>query len=218
MQRLTLPLVLAVVALGTGCSGLERSRNLADPNVSGTTLAHQVCSACHGVDGNSVSPNFPNLAAQQKDYFISELDEFRKHSRVDPAGFEYMWGLSHQLTDKQVGELADYFAAQKVVSPGAGKPLQAAKGKQIFEEGIPAQGTPPCKACHGEQGEGMGGTFPRIAHQHANYIVKQLAVFKRTDERPDGAMMKVVAHGLSKEDMENVAQYLQGMTDSGPAG
>ena len=36
----------------------------------------------------------------------------------------------------------------------------------------------------------MGGTFPRIAHQHADYIVKQLSVFKRTEQRPDGAIMK----------------------------
>ena len=100
------------------------------PNISGTTLAQQVCSNCHGVDGNSVSPNFPNLAAQQKDYMVAELDEFRKHSRVDPAGFEYMWGLSHHLTDKQIGELAAYFAAQKVVSPGAGNPQRASRGSR----------------------------------------------------------------------------------------
>jgi cytochrome c553 len=216
MQRLTLPLALAIVVLGAGCSSLDRSRNLADPRVSGQTLAQQVCSNCHGVDGNSVSPNFPNLAAQQKDYVIAELDEYRKHSRTDPPGFEYMWGLSHNLTDKQMGELADYFAAQKVVSPGAGNPLQAARGKPIFEEGITAQKTPPCKACHGELGAG-DGMFPRIAYQHADYIVKQLAVFKRTEQRPDGALMKVVVHGLTKQDMNDVAQYLQGMTASGPA-
>ena len=86
MQRLTLPLALAVVALGAGCANLERSRDLADPDVSGKTLAQQVCSNCHGVDGNSVSPNFPNLAAQQKDYVVSELDEFRKHSRMRSRG------------------------------------------------------------------------------------------------------------------------------------
>jgi cytochrome c553 len=216
MQRLTLPLALAFVVLGAGCSSLERSRNLANPAVSGKTLAQQVCSNCHGIDGNSISPNFPNLAAQQKDYLTSELDEFRKHSRIDPAGFEYMWGLSHNLTDKQIGELADYYAAQKVVSPGAGNPVQAAKGQKIFEEGVTAAGTPPCKACHGEHGAG-DGTFPRIAYQHADYIVKQLTVFQRTDQRPDASMMKVVAHGLSKDDIEDVAQYLQGMTASAPA-
>ena len=212
MQRLTLPLAMAVVALGAGCANLERSRNVADPNVSGQTLAQQVCSNCHGIDGNSVSPNFPNLAAQQKTYLVSQLEGFRNPGRSDPAGFEYMWGLSHHLTDKQIGELADYFAAQKLVSPGAGKQLEAAKGKQIFEEGLAAQSIPPCKSCHGEQGQGTQGVAPRIAHQHADYIVKQLDVFQRTNQRPAGPAMKVVAHGLTKQNMEDVAQYLQGMT------
>jgi len=209
---------MAVAALGVGCANIERSRNLADPNVSGKTLAQQVCSNCHGLDGNSVSPNFPNLAAQPKTYFTGQLEGFRKPGRSDPAGFEYMWGLSHHLTDKQIGELADYFAAQRVVSPGAGKPLLAAKGKQIFEEGLPAQSIPPCKSCHEEQGQGMEGVAPRIAHQHADYIVKQLNVFQRTNQRPAGPAMKVVAHSLTTENMADVAQYLQGMTASGPAG
>lgn len=217
MQNIALPLALAAVVLGAGCANLERSRNLADPAVSGKTLAQQVCSNCHGIDGNSVSPNFPNLAAQQRAYLIGQLEGFRKPGRSDPAGFEYMWGLSHHLTDKQISELADYFASQQVVSPRAGNPLQAAKGKQVFEEGLPAQAIPPCRSCHGEQGGGMEGVAPRIAHQHADYIVKQLKVFQRTDQRPEGAVMKVVAHDLTKENMEDVAQYLQGMTASGPA-
>jgi cytochrome c553 len=216
MSRLTLPLALALVALGAGCSSLERSRNLGNPNVSGKTLAQQVCSNCHGIDGNSVSPNFPNLAAQQKGYIVAQLDGFRTHSRSDPAGFEYMWGLSHHLTDKQMDELADYFAGQKVVSPGVGNPALAARGQKIFEEGITEQKTPPCKACHGDQGMG-GSIFPRIAFQHADYIVKQLDVFQRTNQRPAGPLMKIVAHGLTTQDMKDVAQYLQGMTASGSA-
>ena len=51
--------------------------------------------------------------------------------------------------------------------------------------------------------------FPRIAGQHADYLVKQLLVFQRTDERPEGSVMKVVAHGLQPQDIENVAAYLQ---------
>jgi cytochrome c553 len=75
-------------------------------------LALQVCSNCHGVDGNSVSPNFPNLAAQTEDYISEQLTSFRKHSRFDPAGFEYMWGLSRHLTDQQIKYNAAYFASQ----------------------------------------------------------------------------------------------------------
>ena len=37
-----------------GCENLDRSRDTANPNVAGKTLALQVCATCHGVDGNSV--------------------------------------------------------------------------------------------------------------------------------------------------------------------
>ena len=54
----------AAALLVLGCANLDRSRDLANPQVSATTLAQQVCSNCHGLPGNAVSPNFPNLAGQ----------------------------------------------------------------------------------------------------------------------------------------------------------
>ena len=63
-------------------------------------------------------------------------------------------------------------------------------------------------SCHGPEGKGSE-QFPRIAGQHADYVVKQLTIFQRTDERPEGGVMKVVAHGLTSSDMHNVAAYLQ---------
>ena len=39
------------------------------------------------------------------------MKEFRSHNRLDPAGFEYMWGLSRSLTDEQI-EGRDRFCAQ----------------------------------------------------------------------------------------------------------
>ena len=213
-MKTTLPLMTLVVALGAGCAPIERSRNLADPAVPAQTLAQQVCSNCHGLDGNSPSPNFPNLAAQQPDYFIEQLTSFRSHNRQDPAGFEYMWGLSRRLTDDQIKGLAAYYAAQKSQTPQymTGKPGLAAEGKGIFEKGIAAKNIPGCIECHGPQGQGKE-KFPRIANQHADYLVKQLNVFQRTDERPEGAVMKVIAHGLTANDMEAVAAYLE----SGPS-
>lgn len=41
--------------------------------------------------GHAVSPNLPNLAGQVERYFVAPLSEFRRHSRQDPAGIEYMW-------------------------------------------------------------------------------------------------------------------------------
>src|SRR5512147_3262268 len=109
--------LLLAAALGAGCTNLDRSRDLANPKVPGKVLAQQVCSNCHGLDGNSASPNFPNIAEQTEPYIVEQLTSFRKHSRIDPAGFEYMWGLSRALTDEQIKELAAYYAGQKIRSP-----------------------------------------------------------------------------------------------------
>jgi cytochrome c553 len=210
MKTTSLALALTLVGFVAGCSTIERSRNLADPTVPAQTLAQQVCSNCHGVDGNSPSPNFPNLAAQQPDYVVEQLTSFRSHNRLDPAGFEYMWGLSRHLTDEQIKGLAAYYAAQKSQAPQyrTGKSALVAEGKEIFSKGIAAKNIPGCMECHGPEGQGKE-KFPRIANQHADYLVKQLNVFQRTDERPEGAVMKVIAHGLTTGDMEAVAAYLE---------
>lgn len=204
---------LLAVALVAACANPTRSRDLANPNVGATTLAQQVCSNCHGVTGNSTSPNFPNLAGQPEPYFIAQLEGFRSHGRQDPAGFEYMWGLSRSLTDEQIKGLAAYFAAQAPRrQPLEGSAAQRAEGKTIFESGVSAKKVPACSTCHGAQGQG-NATFPRIAGQHADYLVKQLIVFQRTDQRPEGSIMKTVAHELTRADIENVAAYLQALAN-----
>ena len=205
---LTLALALALVAIAAGCTSIERSRSLANPSIPAKTLALQVCSNCHGVDGNSISPNFPKLAEQQEEYIVAQLNQFRNHRREDPPGFIYMWGISRHLTDDQIKGLAAYFAAQKSVSPGRGDAKLIEEGKTIFDSGLPAQNVPPCSTCHGDHGQG-NGQFPRVANQHADYAIKQLTVFQQTEQRPDGVAMKVVTHLLSRQNMEAVAAYLQ---------
>jgi cytochrome c553 len=208
-QRMTL--LAALVGLAAGCANEPRSRNTANPNLSGETLALQVCSNCHGPTGNSKSPNFPNLAGQQVAYLVAQLQGFKGQSRRDPAGYEYMWGLSHNLTDKQIQELAAHFAAENPERQQVeGKAERIEAGKGIFAAGIPDKGIPPCASCHGVNGLG-NATFPRIAGQHIDYLVKQLSIFQRTNERPAATLMKTVAHNLTGNDIENVAAYLQAM-------
>jgi cytochrome c553 len=211
MKTTRLLLVTALVGLAGGCANLERSRDTANPNVSGKTLAMQVCSNCHGRTGNSMSPNFPNLASQQEAYIGAQLHAFKGHSREDPAGFEYMWGLSHNLTDKQIQELAAHFASLKLEPQRVeGKPERIEAGKTIFADGIPAKTIPACSSCHGPDGMG-NAAFPRIAGQHVDYLVKQLTVFQGTNERPGGVVMKAVAHELSQQNIADVSAYLQAM-------
>lgn len=214
-KRIALIAALALFGGLAACSSLERSRDLADPRVSGQTLALQVCSNCHGVDGHSVSPNFPNLAGQTEEYFVGQLKGFKSHNRADPAGFEYMWGISKHLTDDQIKGLAAYYAKQRPRPNEAGDPKLAAAGRDIFTKGVEDKEVPACTSCHGEAGQG-NGQFPRIADQHGDYLVKQLNVFQRTDERPEGSIMKTVAHGLTPDHMAAVAAYLQSLPVTAP--
>jgi cytochrome c553 len=205
-----LSLSLIFISMISACSSVERSRSLGNANISANTLALQVCSNCHGVQGVSVSPNFPNLAAQSPQYLEAQLKSFKNHGRSDPAGFEYMWGISARLTDEQISGLAMYFSSQKP-APGKSPDSKLLKeGQTVFERGIAAHSTPPCSSCHGAKGEGLQQA-PRLAGQHADYIVKQLMVFQRTDERPEGNIMKNIAHGLTRENMESVAAYLEAL-------
>ncbi len=174
MKTLTFSLLAIAIGLVSGCTNLPRSRDLGNPDVSGQVLAEQVCSNCHGVTGSATSPNFPNLARQQEVYLSNQLHEFMGHSRSDPAGYEYMWGISRRLTDKQIEEIAAYFAAQKLrPQPIESSAAQIEGGQAIFAGGLPEKEFPSA-SCHGP--EGMGDDkFPRLAGQHADYASRQAA-------------------------------------------
>ena len=203
-------MVALAAAAASACSTPERSRETANPNTPAIAMAQQVCSNCHGLDGNSVSPNFPRLAGQTEPYLVEQLTSFRSRDRVDPAGFIYMWGLSRNLTDEQIKGLASYFASQKPIAIvyRSGNTLLASQGKAIFEGGVPSKNVPGCSLCHGPQGQG-NALYPRIAAQHADYLVKQLGAFQRAGVRPDGGVMKDISHDLSREEMLAVASYLE---------
>lgn len=172
--------------------------------------AIHVCNACHGEGGNSVTAVFPKLAGQQPLYLAEQLKAFRAQKRADASPQAYMWGVSALLDDATIDGLAAYYAEQ-TPQPGAkGDAAIAARGAQIFRDGLPARNVPACASCHGERGEGAS-VFPRIASQHADYLVRQMQEFG-TKLRPHGVIMadRVVKH-LSAEEIRAVAVYLQGI-------
>jgi len=166
----------------------------------------ETCGTCHGVNGRSVSPTFPNLAAQQASYIDLQLKAFKDQTRADPDAQAYMWGMASQLSDATISALAGYFAAQPAAPGRGGSSPLIAQGKRLFEEGVPARQIPPCASCHGAHAEGMA-TFPRLAGQHAPYLLKQLLVIQSVLRT--APVMHGVIKDLTKDQMQAVVAYLE---------
>ncbi len=64
-----------------------------------------------------------------------------------------------------------------------------------------------CAGCHGADGNSPSSMFPKLAEQHATYLVKQLQDFKHN--RRNAPMMAPLAMGLSDEQIENIAAYYE---------
>jgi cytochrome c553 len=165
----------------------------------------ETCGTCHGVNGRSIAPTFPNLAAQTAPYIELQLHAFKDQSRADPDAQAYMWGMASQLSDATITGLASYFAAQPAPVGTAGNVALVAQGKKLFEEGVPARQIPPCATCHGPRAQGMA-TFPRLAGQHAPYLLKQLLVIQSVLRT--APVMHGVVKDLSREQMQAVVAYL----------
>lgn len=82
-----------------------------------------------------------------------------------------------------------------------------AKGQEVFEHRVPDQGVPDCVSCHGAQAQGAG-TFPRLAGQHKEYLLRQIEVFKN-GTRGNAPVTSAVAHTLNDDQAKAVAAYLQ---------
>ena len=76
--------------------------------VAGQVKVKQVCSACHGQDGNSQSPDYPKLGGQYPDYLAKALRDYKSGARKNPI----MAGFAATLTDKDIDNVAAYFASQ----------------------------------------------------------------------------------------------------------
>ena len=172
--------------------------------------AIHVCAACHGEGGRSPVAAYPALAGQSAMYIIRQLKDFRAQQRSEAGSKAYMWGVSALLDDDTIQSLADYYAAQSPLPGHARAPAAVLRaGQDIFVNGLPAKGVRACASCHGDKAEGAAG-FPRLAGQHADYLLAQLKTFG-TRLRPHGVLMKNETAGMSATQMKAVAAYLQSM-------
>jgi len=87
------------------------------PNISlsndlalGKEVAQTICSACHGLDGQAASGGnsslVPNIFAQNKDYLIVKLKEYKSEKINHPQ----MTLIAKMLTDDQIANVSEWYS------------------------------------------------------------------------------------------------------------
>jgi len=184
-----------------------------------------MCAGCHGADGNSPAPTAPKLIGQNEKYIAKQLKDFV--TPVDKGGRSspIMGGMAATLSADDRANVAAYFSSLKapVTAAPAVSDDDLAIGERIYRGGNEATSVPACIGCHGPKGNGNAQAgWPRLAGQHADYVVAQLQQFRMAAQYPedatkgrrndgDGKIMRDVTAHLTDREISAVAAYIQGL-------
>lgn len=169
----------------------------------------QVCAACHGQQGISTMPEWPNLAGQNELYFIKQIKEMQKGTlRNAPT----MSAMIATLTQQDMDDLAAYYAKMPLAA-GSTAQKYVSRGEQLYRGGDFTKHITACIACHGPKGTGNAQAgFPALSGQHAAYTLSQLHAFKDGTRTNDlNHIMQDICSRMSHDDMEAVAHYIEGL-------
>jgi cytochrome c553 len=143
----------------------------------------ETCAGCHGVDGRSALADTPSLAGQPADYLTVQLFLFRENLRPGTV----MTPFAHGLSDAELQQLAEHFAAFEAAPPPTDPdPQPYARGAAIASEHR-------CGSCHLGDFSGRD-QVPRLAGQREDYLAKALREYQ-SGERPgyEPTMAEVMA-------------------------
>lgn len=178
--------------------------NASEPDVA-LKIVQETCQHCHGLHGESSNVIYPRLAAQNEQYVIRQLQNFRSGEREGT-----MNEIAVNLTDTEIDSLAGYFSSQPALSHTVRDKEFEAVGWYIYHRGNKYSKIPPCATCHGENGEGTE-RIPRLAGQHKRYVSDQLTEFTGRDPKRSDPIMHSIASKLTEMEIEAVANYVSGI-------
>ena len=176
---------------------------------AGEAIATQQCAACHGADGNSIAPNFPNLAGQVEGYIVDQLKRMKSGERPVAE----MTAFVADLTPEDMSNLGAYYAeqqAQKAAIPESDVE-SAERGEHLFRGGLREMQVAACMSCHAPDGRGIPQRYPRVANQHRDYLTKQLLAYKSGERKSEGNIMNDIAFKLSVQQIEDVSAYMHAL-------
>lgn len=188
------------------------------PDHSGDVAAGQeksmVCRACHGQEGNTPVPSFPNLGGQHAEYLYWGMMEYKLRMHIHSPMNEQLEPLSNQ----DLRDIAAFFASQPVGrnSTEAGDPALLGRGEAIFRHGDRARGVPPCQGCHGKEALGVEGQpgWPVLRGQHREYLAARLQAYRErtTPHTSNDYIMTGVAHRLDEGMIDALSTWLDSLS------
>jgi cytochrome c553 len=123
-----------------------------------------------------------------------------------------MAGIEANLSVEDMRNLAAHYSAQTPKIMGAKDKDLVAKGRKLYRGGNPSNGVAACAGCHSPNGAGIPVLFPRLANQHADYVVAQLKAFRSGDRINDlNQMMQSTAVKLSDKEIAALAEYISAL-------
>ncbi len=202
-------LIAAAACLFTGQAVAQ---SLVEGDAEAGQAKSVTCGACHGADGVSVNPQWPNLAGQHAGYIASQLAAFKAGERNNAL----MNSQAMMLSDEDMRNIAVYYEAMAPAVQEVADPNLLARGEALYRGGDKEDKTSACIACHGPTGQGNpGANYPVLAGQHATYTAQTLRDYA-SEARKSGApsyMMQEIAKTLSEEDIVAVSAYVQGLQE-----
>lgn len=200
---------MLLVALSFTAAQLH-ANSLVDGSAEAGKAKSITCTACHGADGNSVNPLWPNHAGQGAPYIVAQLQAFKSGLRKDPL----MAPQAMLLSDEDMRDLAVYFESMPAAVQAVANPSTVNRGEALYRGGDADKGVPACMACHGPAGRGNpAARYPALQGQHAAYTAKSLRDYasgaRLSVEKTQA--MRDIASRLSDEDIEAVSSYVQGL-------
>ena len=87
--------------------GLLLSCQAFSADIAAGKTKSMVCAACHGANGISIIPDYPNLAGQKVKYLESAIKAYRDGERKNGI----MSPMASGLTDTDIANIAAYFAS-----------------------------------------------------------------------------------------------------------
>jgi thiosulfate dehydrogenase len=173
--------------------------------VHGAAKGAPPCIACHGVRGEGNAANgFPRLAGLPAPYIRAQLSAYADGQRENPV----MAPIARVLSADEAQAVSLYFAGLPAPNLSNSAPVAAGPGALLALDGRWSDKLPPCVACHGPGGIGVGASFPPLAGQPAPYLEAQLEAWQQSKRQPGPlGLMHAVAQRLSPSDIVAVSRW-----------